>query len=77
MSEVNRYLVYRLSDGLVVNAVLWNGVDEFFPGEGLALEQVVEGSEVWIGWKKTPEGTWEKPEVTEAPISIRSPLWPN
>lgn len=41
----NKYAV--VSDGIVINTVLWNGIDEWQPESGMA---VPAGDEVGIGW---------------------------
>ena len=43
------YLEYRTEDGLIVNAIVWDGEAPYDPGEGRAV--VPRGdSEAWIGW---------------------------
>lgn len=50
----NAYLVYRLSDGLIVNAIAYDGEEPYNPGEGMALVPLGD-SGAWIGWTYHPE----------------------
>lgn len=43
------FLEYRPDDGLIVNAIVYDGTDDYTPPEGLALVEREE-SEAWIGW---------------------------
>ena len=43
------FLEYRTDDGLIVNAIEYNGTDDYTPPDGLALIERGE-SEAWIGW---------------------------
>lgn len=60
----SNYLVLD-SDNKIVNIVVWNGVAEFNPGEGLTLEAVPTDPEVYynIGMYKHSDGTFQ--EVAE------------
>lgn len=59
------YLVYQISDGLCVNAIFWDGVTEYNPGEGLAFEIQPAGGAGWIGWTRVSEGNWTEPIIKE------------
>lgn len=58
---MKKYLVYRLSDGECINVINWDGVSEYNPGEGYALEIIPAGSYAWTGWKRITEGNWTPP----------------
>lgn len=45
----NAYLEYRTEDGLVVNAIVWDGDQLYDPGEGRAVVPLGD-SGAWIGW---------------------------
>jgi hypothetical protein len=59
----NYWLV--LKDNTVVNIVIWDGVSEWGPGEGLTVEKYQPN--VNIGATKNPDGTFTNivPEVIE------------
>ncbi len=47
------YLVIEDATGLVVNAITWDGVTPYDPGEGLTLvERSGAAADAWIGWTK-------------------------
>ena len=58
---MKKYLVYRITDGECVNVINWDGVSNYNPGDGYALEVVPAGSYAWTGWKRISEGIWEQP----------------
>ena len=60
-----KYLVYRISDGLCVNCIVWDEVSPYTPDEGTALEITPVGSFASIGWTRKAEGDWEQPVVEE------------
>lgn len=60
-----RYLVYRLSDGLVVNCITYDGVSPYSVDEGLAMELVPAGSYAGIGWSRLQNGEYVEPPVIE------------
>lgn len=43
------FLEYRTEDGLIVNAIVYDGDAEYSPPDGLALVERGE-SGAWIGW---------------------------
>ena len=43
------FLEYRTDDGLIVNAIVWDGTDDYTPPDGLALIERGD-SGAWIGW---------------------------
>lgn len=43
------WLEYRTDEGLIVNAIVYDGTDDYTPPEGLALVERGE-SGAWIGW---------------------------
>ena len=70
MAEINKYLVLN-SDNTVVNIIVYDGVSEYNPGEGLTLEQHPVNEDdtlpfVTIGSVKNTDGTFSytEPEVT-------------
>lgn len=63
-----RYLVYEEETGLCVNVIIWDGVTDYNPGEGLAVEIVPEGSLAWAGWTRIAKGEWEPPAEVEVPL---------
>ena len=56
------FLEYRTDDGLIVNAIVWDGTDDYTPPEGLALIERGD-SGAWIGWTYDG-GTFTPPEDT-------------
>lgn len=48
---MNKYLVKRESDGLVVNVVVWDGVSDYSPGDGESLISCSDWPGVWTGWR--------------------------
>jgi len=65
MSTSKRYLVYRLSDGLCINCIVWDGASPYTPDEGTALEVVPAGSFASIGWTRISDGEWQQPIEAE------------
>lgn len=57
----NLYLIVRDADGLVVNAIEYDGDSPYDPGEGMALYPWDEGARPWVGWTRNPDGTWTVP----------------
>lgn len=56
------YLVINQSDGLVVNAIKWDGEAEYDPGEGFDLELVSgEPGCPWMGWTREADGSFTPP----------------
>lgn len=49
MTVRNAYLEYKTEDGLIVNAIVWDGEAPYDPGEGRAVVPVGD-SGAWIGW---------------------------
>jgi hypothetical protein len=68
MSTSKKYLVYRLSDGLCINCIVWDGVSPYTPDEGTALEITPAGSFAGIGWTRISDGEWQEPVVQEEVI---------
>jgi hypothetical protein len=56
----NAYLVYRISNGEVVNAIVYDGEETYDPGEGMALV-LLGNSGAWIGWTYNAETNEFKP----------------
>lgn len=69
-----RYLVYEIETGLCVNVIIWDGVTDYNPGEGLALEIVPAGSLAWAGWTRISEGEWQEPEIIEETLELETPV---
>jgi hypothetical protein len=65
METEKKYLIYEMETGLCVNAVVWDGVSFYEPGDGLAVEIVPAGSQAWIGWTRTGVESWVSPEVVQ------------
>ena len=66
MSEVSNYLVLN-ENNEVVNIIVYDGVAEYNPGEGLSLEeQPKDGGQnyipIEIGAVKNEDGTFTNPE---------------
>ena len=62
MAERNkRFLVYRVSDGVCTNVVLWDGLREFRPQPGEAREIVPAGSSAGVRWIRVRNGVWDEP----------------
>jgi hypothetical protein len=66
MSEVSNYLVLN-ENNEVVNIIVYDGVAEYNPGEGLSIEeQPKDGGQnyipVEIGATKNEDGTFTNPE---------------
>ena len=67
---MKKYLVYRIADGECVNVINWDGVSNYKPDDGYALEIIPAGSYAWAGWKRISEGNWVEPDTmteTEQP----------
>jgi len=47
-------LEYNIEDGLIVNAIAWDGETPYDPGDGMALVSLGE-SGAWIGWTYNAE----------------------
>lgn len=60
------YLIVRDSDGLVLNAIRYDGTSPYDPGEGCTLYPWDEDARPWIGWTLS-NGEWTPPEQTEVP----------
>jgi hypothetical protein len=56
-----KHLVYNVETNTCENIILYDGVSEFDPGAGKALEIIPAGSSAWIGWTRISEGNWEEP----------------
>lgn len=68
MAEVDKYLVLNASNE-VVNIIMYDGIAEYNPGEGLSLEvhpRNEGGSYTYIniGSVKNSDGSWTHPEPT-------------
>jgi hypothetical protein len=61
------YLIVRDSDGLVTNAIRWDGTAPYDPGEGMTLHPWDENVRPWVGWTRNPDGTWTAPPDTALP----------
>jgi hypothetical protein len=59
------YLIVRDADGLVVNAIRYDGNSPYDPGEGMTLYPWDEDARPWVGWVLA-NGEWTPPEQTEA-----------
>lgn len=56
------YLVVNKSDGLVVNAIKWDGESAYDPGEDFDLEAVTgKPGCPWIGWTREADGSFTPP----------------
>lgn len=59
------FLVIRKSDGVVENAIKWDGESEYDPGTDYDLEAVSgEPGCPWIGWTREHDGSFTKPPVS-------------
>ena len=63
--SVKRYLVYKKSDGTVVNVIAYDGTSDFILDEGLGMELVPAGSYAGIGWLRQSDGEYLEPPVVE------------
>lgn len=63
--SIKRYLVYRLSDGVVVNCIAYDGVSPYEVEDGFALEPVPAGSYAGVGWTRQSNGEYLEPPVIE------------
>jgi hypothetical protein len=61
----NKYLVYRMSDGLCVNCIVWDGVNPCETEEGTVIEIAPAGSFAGIGWTRISENVWAEPVIEE------------
>ena len=59
------YLIVRDADGLVVNAIRWDGTAPYDPGEGMTLYPWDDNARPWVGWTRNPDGTWTAPPEQE------------
>ena len=66
MSRENAYLEYRTEDGLIVNAIVWDGEAPYDPGAGRAVVPLGD-SGAWIGWTYDGEKFSPPPEQPEGP----------
>lgn len=66
MALVKKYFVYRTTDNVCVNVVVWDGENEYNLDDGLSIEIVPAGSFASIGWVRQPDGEWIEP-VIETP----------
>jgi hypothetical protein len=68
MSHDNAYLQYRTEDGLIVNAIVYDGEAPYDPGEGRGVVPLGD-SGAWIGWTYNPETeTFTPPPEPEEPV---------
>jgi hypothetical protein len=58
-----KYLVYRLSDGVCVNNIVWDGESPYQTDEGTAIEITPAGSFAGIGWIRDEHGEYHPPVV--------------
>jgi hypothetical protein len=72
MAEVDKYLVLN-ENNEVVNIIMYDGVSEYNPGEGLSVEvhpRLADDPEIYeyvnIGSVRNSDGTWTHP-VPETP----------
>jgi hypothetical protein len=61
--SVNRYLVYRISNGYVENDIILDETSDWQPPSNTAIEKVEFGQYVGIGWIRTEKGVYEAPAV--------------
>lgn len=63
------YLVIRKSDGVVENAIKWDGESQYDPGAEYDLESVSgEPGCPWIGWTRDSDGNFVAPPE---PVYVR------
>lgn len=55
----NTYAVVNLATSKVVNIILWDGVSDYDPGDGMHLESL-HGIDGGIGWDYNPKATKHK-----------------
>ena len=56
------------ADGLVVNAIVWDGETKFDPGEGLTVAKIPDGIGAGPGW--TYDGTnWIAPPAEDEELA--------
>lgn len=68
MAEVDRYLVLN-ENNVVVNIIMYDGVAEYNPGEGLSVEAHPREEDnsytyINIGSTRNSDGSWTHPEPT-------------
>ena len=70
-----KHLVYDVTTNTCENVILYDGVSEFDPGAGKAVEIIPAGSSAWIGWKREAEGVWRErtPEEVAAETPAETP----
>lgn len=49
------------ANGLVVNAISWDGESPYFPEEGITLYPFDPNINHWIGWTLNVDGSWSAP----------------
>ena len=57
----NHYLIYQLSDGLCVNAVIWDGESDFGLEPEFGIELLPNNSFAGIGWTRVSKNNWIPP----------------
>lgn len=63
--SVKRYLVFRKSDGIVVNLIAYDGTSDFILDEELGMELVPAGSYAGVGWLRRNNGEYLEPALIE------------
>ena len=51
------------TDGVVVNAIQYDGKSKYNPGEGIRIVEWDEDSRPWIGWTLLGDGSWKEPDT--------------
>lgn len=63
--SLGRYLVYRKSDGLIINCIIYDGFSPYQLDADLAIELVPANVFVDIGWTRHSNGQYTMPPVIE------------
>jgi hypothetical protein len=63
---MNIWLEYQIDDGLIVNAIVYDGETDYTPPEGLAIVERGD-SGAWAGWIYDATSKTFEPPVTDQP----------
>ena len=68
--SVDRYIVYRNSDGYVENLILLDPASDWLPPTDCSIEKIEENTAVAIGWTRESELVYIAPIEPVLPLTI-------